>query len=204
MKNKINCLFVVFSVLVNTGFSAVTVDFTNLNGLFSTTAFAPLASGALVQLVWSPDSSYSSTPVQGSIPATRAAYGGTDYVLYQGVTTDTYGWTGDFDGAQGYNDSNVGGLGVTETLFSSGYVYAYIFQTSVPMAGEYYGRLAAVKVPVRDPDSGAINPLTVETGGLVVGSQGQNLQVAAVPEPSTIGLLLVGAGLVAFRRMRRG
>lgn len=36
-----------------------------------------------------------------------------------------------------------------------------------------------------------------------VGSQTTWTSIVPVPEPSTMGLLLVGAGLVAFRRMRR-
>ena len=42
------------------------------------------------------------------------------------------------------------------------------------------------------------------TDDWTVGVPSATWTAVAVPEPSTIGLLLVGAGLVAFRRMRRG
>lgn len=44
------------------------------------------------------------------------------------------------------------------------------------------------------------DPTTVDYNA---GIQANTAYTVAVPEPSTIGLLLVGAGLVAFRRMRR-
>jgi hypothetical protein len=208
--NIIKGMVVLFFTVVNTGYSAVFVDFLNNWGIFTDSPGGTgLPSGALVQLIWSPDSSYSSTPVESMIPSTGQAYSGTDYVVYQNNTTEAYGWgnttPGDFDGSASYTDSNVGGSGVTETLFSSGYLYAYIFQDGTPQAWDYYGRTSVVAVPDRSVETGSIDPCVVDTSspGLVIGSAGQNLQVVAVPEPSTIGLLLVGAGLVAFRRMRR-
>ena len=163
------------------------------------TTFLPASS--LVQLVWSVDNPTVSTfaaPVQSLIPPTGNQYANGDYVLFSGLTTETDGWTGDFDGSSTvYTDSQVGSLNI-----NSGYVYIMVFQSAVPISTEYYAHSAAIgpsltvfpNSPTPTPDT-----LNINTSGALT----LNGTVAAVPEPSTIGLLLVGAGLVAFRRMRR-
>ena len=49
-------------------------------------------------------------------------------------------------------------------------------------------------------DGSGTDPVSIDYNA---GIQAATAYTVAVPEPSTIGLLLVGAGLVAFRRMRR-
>jgi hypothetical protein len=52
-------------------------------------------------------------------------------------------------------------------------------------------------------DDNGMVPLPANYGTARLETSPVTTSLQVVPEPSTIGLLLVGAGLVAFRRMRR-
>lgn len=166
-------------------------------------SLANLPSGALVQLIWSADSSYA-TPVFGSIPVAGGQYADGDYVLYSANTTVVGGFTDtQMDGATTYQNADVGGQNVV-----NGYVYVYIFQDGIVNLGDYYGRSSVIGGPLNDVTGSppaSPNVLNVSPSpGLVIGpvSQGgQGLQV--VPEPSSMALLGVGLALVAWRRMAR-
>lgn len=182
----------------------ISINMQDSDWIYYPTSGINLPAGAMVQLIWDSnlDSAFSyASPVEGSIPSVGGQYGDGDYVLFSGTTTETGGWSGDFDGANTtYANSAVGGLSI-----NNGYVYMYIFQDGTPSAGEYYARSATVG-PSLTVFPGSGTPPTPDyldmtpSGAVTLNS----LTVQAVPEPSTVGLLLVGAGLVALRRFRRG
>jgi hypothetical protein len=163
-----------------------------------------LPAGCLVQLIWSADSSIE-TAYDTLIPSTGGQYGGGDYVLLSKPTTSIGGFTDtQMDGTASYQDVNVGGANIL-----SGYVYVMVFGSATPSLGTYYG-VSSLAFPLNNVDGsppGSPNVLNVSPSpGLIIGpvSQGgQGYQVVAVPEPSTVGLLLVGVGLMAARRFRR-
>lgn len=143
-----------------------------------------LAAGSWAGLVWSADS----TPVippYGSLPSSAGAWGD-DYLL-------TTWWTdGDasFGGmpAAQYNNTAVGGAEIT-----GGKLYAVFFETAAntqPQVGTWYG-ISTLASCVDAPTATEVNV------GVLYTDQGQ---VVAVPEPTTIALLGVGAAVVAMRR----
>ena len=187
-------------------FATLSVNFV-CSGFLKNSSGSDLPSGAMVQLIWSQDATYAA-PVTGSIPGVGGSYVGGDYVLYQGVTTVAGYWdTGaprqDFDAAKIYTAADVGGSADINT----GYVYAFIFLNSTPNANDYYARSGmlgsggATSLPDASNPLNPIPKLDVTPGGSTL--RLNTLQVAAVPEPSTVGLLLLGAGLVVLRRMRQ-
>lgn len=91
----------------------------------------------------------------------------------------------------------------TSTTYG-GYAYIRVFQDTTPANGEWYYNSGTVALnnidttnPLRTPDFIDGNPSTTAGNAL-------NVQIVPVPEPSTVGLLLVGVGLIAARRFRRG
>lgn len=180
----------------------ISVNMQNSDWIYFPTSGNNLPLGALVQLIWdsNADSSFSyATPVAGIVP-TGSQYDDGDYVLFSGLTTSSGGWSGDFDGGSTtYDISKVGGANI-----NNGYVYMFVFQDGIPNAGDFYARSASIG-PSLTMFPGSGQPPTADylditpSGAITLNA----LTVAAVPEPSTVGLLLVGAGLLAFRRMRR-
>ena len=157
---------------------------------------------SLVQLVWSADSSVA-IPT-GTVPGAAEQYGDGDYVLFSKGTTALGGFTDtQMDASAVYQNSNVGGQNIL-----NGYVYVLVFGSSSPIVGSYYG-VSSLAFPLNNVEVGTPPPLpnniAVSSIGVIgpVANGGQGFQVQAVPEPSTVALLLVGIGLVAFRRFSR-
>lgn len=148
-----------------------------------------------VQLVWS-----STDP-----SANQAVWGSTDYLasgekLLYGAALDNYAHAeNDIDGGASYSSSLIGVPNI-----NNGYIFTRIFaSSSIVSATPYYQSAAASTVAYNyDP----LNPLPSAQifYDSTVDYVNPTTSMTVVPEPSTIGLLLVGAGLVAFRRMRRG
>lgn len=189
--------------MVSISNAGISIAMINTSDIFLNNGSTFLPSSSLVQLVWSfdnPTVSSFATPVTTQIPGTGTQYANGDYVLFSGLTTETDGWSGDLDGASTvYTDLQVGSLNI-----NAGYVYMMVFQSAAPLSSEYYAHSGAIgpnltvfpNSPTPTPDT-----LDINSGA---GALTLNSQVQAVPEPSTVGLLLVGAGLVALRRIRRG
>lgn len=180
----------------------ISITMFNSDYLYYPTSGSQLPSGALVQLVWDSnvDSAFSyATPFEGGIPTAGGQYADGDYVLFAGNTTETGGWSSpDFDGSVTYGNGVVGGANI-----NSGYLYMYVFQNGAPVAGNYYARSGTVGPSLTMfPGSPTPTPnyLDITPGAPVTLN---TFTVQAVPEPSTVGLLLIGAGLVAMRRFRR-
>jgi hypothetical protein len=103
-----------------------------------------------------------------------------------------------------YQTPGVAGSGAGS--YVGNYVYFLIFHsafasyTSIDAiaAGTYY-QVSSMSGPLSQYDTTPLNPQQSFSPGPVQ----TTLQVVAVPEPSTVGLILVGVGLVALRRMRR-
>jgi hypothetical protein len=159
----------------------------------------PISVGSRVDLVWTLLQDYE-TPVVGGIPSAptpgvTSTSWGSDYLLNSWAVT-TPGSLPD-DGTYTYTDSLVGSQNI-----EAGYIYLVIYNaTATPVLNTWYresGFKACTDTVVGDPP-----PLTTFDIAPATPFFANQAQVAAVPEPSTIGLLLVGAGLVAFRRMRR-
>ena len=177
-----------------------------------------LPSSSLVQLIWSADQNLPAAAFStaDASAADKSAVGGAanDYLIWHGLTPSTGGWTGDLTGGGLiFDNTYVGGQNI-----NNGYLYAVVYATQTPGIGTYYGYTQWANVggnstaplpdasnplnPVAQIDASPTGERLVLDKSYAANTLGGN-QVVAVPEPSTIGLLLVGAGLVAFRRMRR-
>ncbi|MEI6516696.1 MAG: PEP-CTERM sorting domain-containing protein [bacterium] len=146
-----------------------------------------------IQLLWSSADPVAVNAVWGS-PNYLAAG---EYQLYGGAVGSWANFATDLDGNVTYANTAVGGQTIT-----AGYLYVRIFESSTILDSTKYYQSTAIAPTLPTYDS--LNPSTTinydcTSGNLVTPSTA----MVAVPEPSTIGLLLVGAGLVAFRRFRK-
>lgn len=203
---KILCLASLVLALVSSSSQAFIqfsfqTDLANANALLNNGG-SPLAGGSLVLLFWSSDTSVGFNNVDPYSPTSG------DQLLGL-ISTDEYG-TGAFPGeALGNTTLSFGSGGVQ---YGGGYVYAAVFDQLYTQgnpnptitAGTHYNVGPTMAVIERWNYSGQ-PPGPEDYGALMDATPIQtSLVVAAVPEPSTVGLLLVGAGLVALRRFRRG
>jgi hypothetical protein len=204
MKKITKLLAVTLMLCTSVSFAGISIQYSTSAAvkLWNGAALVNLPSSSLVQLVWSADSSIA-TPIESSIPTTGGQYADGDYVLFSKPTTVAGGFTDvQMDGIASYQDINVGSQNIV-----NGYVYVLVFGSGAPAAGTYYG-VSSLVFPLSNVDAGAPlgspNVLNVSPSpGLVigpVGQGGQGFQVQAVPEPSSLALLGIGLGLVAFRR----
>jgi hypothetical protein len=173
--------------------------------------------GSLVQMIWSADQNLPTALTTADISTVSgSSWGGAanDYVLYSALTTVTGGWSGDYDGSSAsYGNSLVGSQNI-----NNGYIYAVVFSAGTPVAGTYYGftqwaNVLGSSTPPLPDSTNLLNPIpTIDaspSGGRLnlsssyAGNTFGGNQVQVVPEPSTIGLILVGVGLVAARRFRK-
>lgn len=157
---------------------------------------------ALVQLLWSPD-----TTTTGVDPTTGnfLAAGGNDLLL----TSGTIGWNGAAStGSLTILDAYATGLAGLPTLFlnadygpttlQGGFVYARVFEDTTPGLGEHYYQSSNALVTAFTGSEGA-NTLDINGDNV----NGNELNQLIVPEPSVLAFLGAGALVVAYRRMRR-
>lgn len=188
-----------YSMAVPTaGFTVTTVDGAFTDGTYSTL----ISAGSLAVLIWTLDDAYV-TPVEG-FATTRGSAFGSDYVLWTGALDIDGGFSGPQNCGVDFTSTDVGGASILD-----GWAYLMVFANGSPIVGTQY--YVSPRITVDADMSGAPPPtpdnvdLTGARGSpAYFGEPGFSGTVVAVPEPSTVGLLLVGAGLVAFRRMRRG
>lgn len=163
--------------------------------------------GALVQLVWSQDTSFA-TPIGGQIPGVGGQYAGGDVVLFRDYTTVAGYWDAgaprqDLDSSAKYTTALNLPSGYPD--INSGYLYALVFANGTPVAGDKYlvsglvGSGGAASLPDADNPLNQIPKLDVTP----LGSTQTLSMTVAVPEPSTVGLLLLGVGVIAVRRFRK-
>ena len=198
MKSKLSIFFVVFVLICNYGYSASVINWQG-SGIRDTDN-SSLISG-------SPSENYYIMLVQAANGTTIGFNSGTlsagsgETLLLTANWSDVY----DYDGAlsytfqQGVNNPGAG-AGIASVSGSS-YLYTVILNASTPGVGVTKYTVLEGSTPT---GAGANFVYNNDLQNGVYTAPGNNTwQSVAVPEPSTIGLLLVGAGLVAFRRMRR-
>lgn len=197
---KCCALFISVLVLSNVCDAALSCTLKATAGVGGSDGASPISVGSRIDLIWTLLQTYE-TPVVGSIPSAPApgvtsTSWGSDYLLNSWSVT-TAGVLPD-DGTYTYTDSLVGSQNI-----EAGYIYLVIYDTTgTPSLNTWYresGFKACTDTVVGDPP-----PLTTFDIAPSTPFFANQAQVQAVPEPSTVGLLLVGAGLVALRRFRRG
>ena len=183
---KLFLLAALMAVAVPVAWADVTVTMRNSSGCYYPTSTDKLPAGAFVQLIWSLDNAYA-TPLDGAIDSPAG-----DFVLFSGTTVSDGGYTNDMDGSVFYTDANVGGNPI-----NSGYLYIYIYQDGTPQFGDFYGRSSIVAT---SPGilTNLVNIAPAVSGKNVLSTY----TVGIVPEPSSIALLLVGLGLIGYRKLR--
>ena len=189
MKKLLAAILVVGSMAVSAS-ATITISWQSSFGVNDPTIAGDtfdLASGSLVQLIWSSDNIINA--LNDASPTTPT---GNDQLLDQQFTT--------FAGAFSFNNSYPeSSLSLTEGVFLAGYVYVRVFNAAAPTVGDWYGSAGLVGGPLTDQDP---------TPGLadfadVAPSELFTLNQTIVPEPSVLAFLGIGAALVAVRRMRR-
>jgi len=87
------------------------------------------------------------------------------------------------------------------TTFSGGSFYIRAFQDATPAVGEWYydsPTTVAQNIALTDP----LRTAQLVEGNPNFGTSGDAPNVQIVPEPSTVALILVGLGMVGYRRLR--
>ena len=171
--------------------ASISVNWFTGNGIDAPLGGA-LPSGAMVQLIWTPDS------LIGALdPNTPTATAGNDILLQTDFTT----FNGLFAFSGAFNDGSGALLGINESTLLAGYVYVRVFSSGAPMIGDYFGLSSLVGNPLNDQDPTAGSPDFVDLSPN--DSVPFDAWTAIVPEPSVLAFLGIGAALVAVRRMRR-
>jgi len=124
--------------------------------------------------------------------------GGDDVVLSQRITPA--------GGGGGFAEW-LTGTAVSEnpTSFAGQLAFIRVFQGTTAVVGQWYYDSGTIVLNNIDITDQFHVPQTLE-GNAAPTIQGDalNIQIVAVPEPSSIALVLVGLGIVGYRRIRRG
>ena len=183
---------VLLSAISTTVFADISVNWTS-TGFVADSGGGFGTTDRYVQLLWSAANPVGDTAVWGN--ANNLAAG--EYQLYASAVGNWASFATDQDGTASYSNAQVGGANI-----NNGYLFVRIFESSTVTASTHYYQATAVApvLPTYDPvvPSSVINYDC--TGGA---QQNATTSMAVVPEPSTVGLLLVGAGLIGLRRFRR-
>lgn len=192
---KKNLLIALFVALSAVGYAqTITLDFT-VGVLSNSTGAAPLADGALFQVIASNDNVFTA-------PTTSSFVGGDDVVLWTGAFDST---TTGLTGAM-----NLVLAGVSSATYSGDYLLVRWFPTLTSVAVTpgvtTYGQFGYPNdVSWFAPAAGntvSYSMVTIGAGGALADSVGMASYATAVPEPSTYAALLGISvlGLVAYRR----
>lgn len=184
------CLSLLFLPLISMGM--VTINFNTAANTLKDHNLTPLNIGAqsLVLAYWSLDNSASGF---NAVDPTNPTGGD---VLLGAFATGA--------GAGRITGQTADNFGTGSGLYSPGFVYIAVFEQTF---ASYSGSIAGGTYYGVGPTLGSLtpqfpSPSVADTYSTVVVSPiTTSLQV--VPEPSTVGLLIVGLGVLGFRRMRR-
>ena len=87
----------------------------------------------------------------------------------------------------------------SSTLYNGTNVYIRVFQDTTPTIGEYYYNSPTVAAL----DRTAQPPQGVDGNNSMTQGDALDIEIIAVPEPSTVALMLAGLAMVGYRRFRR-
>ena len=165
--------------------------------------------GALWQLIYAGADNAINTIPTGTVPTAGGAGIADDYVLGDDVvwaerTVSMGGGTAPEDGTTWDNwlQYQTGAQMYTDLSWSTaGFVYQRIFESATPGDGTYFFE-SGLTALITNYDAGA--PATVTVSFADVSGNGfvPNQMIVAVPEPATMGLLGLGALVMAIRRRR--
>lgn len=197
---KIVCYVSVLLLSSSLSLADITLNIQDSNGLFYPDASTPLPAGALIQLIWSADAVYAGFG-SGSGPLDTEVSGGNysaynDYLLWSGYGDIPGGISGgDIDGINVYSNSAVGGATI-----NNGYVYAYIFQNAAPVAGDFFARSTMAGPPLSEATNIPPEVVSIDFAPTAAVTL-DTYTIQAIPEPSTMVLMLLG--FVALGGMRK-
>jgi hypothetical protein len=201
--NMKKLMMIVIMGLVAVSYGEVKIDWKGSSGFYSdVNPFGILGdatgNSTYVQLMYSADNVQDAGGVKG-IGINRQGYDGGDDIYWSSLLITENGVAGDFDEYAAFSSFE-------ERAFTSGYVYAMIFQDSNVQVDDWYyytGMVAVEDITGATPNQG-IEMNTDLLDGNAIDSSGLGVNTAqVVPEPATFLLVAMG-GLVSFlvRRLR--
>lgn len=193
-KAIVTTLMVLAACVATTARATITVNWFAGGGVESPfdgdTTGNDMPAGLYVQLIWSPDGSYSSFDDLDPLSVDSG------FVVLD-TYTDPNG--GAFSTSGTYADGSGTLTGVSEAELLAGSLYIRVYSDSSPTAGDWWGQ-GPIVGGLLDQDPSPTTPNFVD---LTDGDNPYSTWTAIVPEPSVLALAGLGALVVAVRRFRR-
>lgn len=193
--------FILILFIVNVVHADLSIDWANSNQpVYIGSSDGPYVSdGSLVQLIWNPNGITTDKPGSYNISGGSVLPG--SYLLSRTTTAGGYGlWSGPLGNAGGgvFDDADVGGADI-----NTGYFFTRIFNN--PYGNAYWsfgGMLGFVDVNEVDASSYIYNPLDPRSIYSDNALGGSPAVIPAIPEPSSMVLLVLSVGMGVFMRRR--